>query len=155
MGGRGSGSLPDDIGSHRGGRSKKSALAVTGSGAPVMPRALSADAAYHWELLTERLSGVVFEQDSHILGRMAIWMSQLTRLDGDLAVLQDGVSSEDDGDGDGEAVERLIRTMLAIERNLDTKCAKFGMTPRDRQLLLMPKEEEELDAFEQMIKDRE
>jgi hypothetical protein len=120
-----------------------------------MPRGLSADAAYHWELLTERLSGVVFEQDSHILGRMAIWMSQLTRLDGDLAVLQDGVSSEDDGDGDGEAVERLIRTMLAIERNLDTKCAKFGMTPRDRQLLLMPKEEEELDAFEQMIKDRE
>jgi hypothetical protein len=44
--------------------------------------------------------------------------------------------------------------MLAVERNLDTKCAKFGMTPRDRQILLMPKEEEELDEFEQMMKDR-
>ena len=154
MGGKGSGSFPDDGSTHRGGRAKKSALAVTGSGLPVMPDSLSGRAKEYWHALNDRLSGVVFEQDSYILGRMAIWMATLERLDGDLAVLQDGVSDADDGDGDGEAVEKLIRTMLAVERNLDTKCAKFGMTPRDRQILLMPKEEEELDEFEQMMKDR-
>lgn len=155
MGGKGSGALPGQNSNHRGGQQKKAAVAVVGSGSPVMPTKLSQHAVEYWEVLVERLSGIVFEQDSHVLGRMAVWMAQLERLDGDLAVLQDGVSSDDDGDGDGEAVESLIRTMLAIERNLDTKCAKFGMTPRDRQLLLVPKEEdEELDDFEQLLKGR-
>jgi hypothetical protein len=122
-------------------------MAVAGCGVPVMPDGLRDDAIEQWEIMAALLSGVAFEQDSFVLGRIAVWIARLAQLDAAVNALDCLV--------DAEECDKLLRLMLAVERNIDNKCAKFGLTPRDRQLLLIPKPVEELDEFEQMMKDHE
>jgi hypothetical protein len=100
-----------------------------------------------WDHLAELLSGVAYEQDSHALWRIAVLMERQEQLD---ELVEDMLHGEDiDG------IDKATRMSLAVERSLDTKCGKFGMTPRERQILLVPKEEEELDDLEHLIQGRE
>jgi hypothetical protein len=147
MGGRGSGSLPDDGSVHRGGRAKKSAVAVSGSGLPVKPPGMSRRSSDLWDRLNDLLAGVAFEQDSHALWRIAVLMERQEQLD----ELTDDLMQGEDIEG----IDKAVRIGLAVERSLDTKCGKFGMTPRERQILLVPKEEEERDELEQLMQGRE
>jgi hypothetical protein len=139
VGGRGSGSFPDDGSTHRGGRQKKAAVAVVGSGTPCRPDGMSEEIVPYWNRLEERLSGVAFEQDSDAMAELATlsWRQQkfhealqATPLD-----------------------EELNRLSLAVGRALSALWTQFGQTPRSRQLLLVPREEQEKDEFERMMED--
>lgn len=141
MGGRGSGSLPDEGSEHRGGRKKKAALAVVGSGLPVKPRGLDRETEEEWDWLVEVLSGVVFSQDSSLLLEMAqrgviqrrLWELRIADLKDDNVDLQ------------------LNRNTM----RLTTMWSQCGMTPRSRQILLVPTDEEERDELEQLMQGRE
>jgi hypothetical protein len=136
MGGRGSGSFPDDGSSHRGGRSKKAAVAVTGGGEPVMPPNLPREVAFYWDRFAEVVSGVAFSQDSEAMAEAAwlMWRQQKFH-----EALFFNPLDED-----------LNRLSLAVGRSLSALLTQFGMTPRSRQILLVPREEQEKDEFEQM-----
>lgn len=140
MGGRGSGSFPDDGSTHRGGRQKKSAVAVSGSGFPVKPRVIADSLSDVWEEISDRLAGVAFEQDSAAVYRLALLTYQQDQID------ERWFHEPCDED--------LSKQSLAVGRQLIMLWGQFGMTPRSRQILLVPKEEEEADEFEKMMKDR-
>lgn len=137
MGGPGSGSFPDDGSTHRGGRKKKAAVAVTGSGLPVKPRGLSKDESKCWDDLNQQVSGIAFEQDSDALTELAcLTVRQRAYLK---AIRKDLLNSD------------LNRESLAIGRAIVPLRGKFGLTPRDRQLLLVPREEAEKDELEKLM----
>jgi len=140
MGGKGSGSLPDDV-LGRGGRAKKAAIAVPGKGVPIKSEHLPFDVADCWDEIVPQLEGVAFEQDSDAIEEMA-WLTWQQRQYRQALLMQ-------------PLDEDLTRLNLAVGRSLSALRTQFGLTPRSRQLLLVPKEEEELDEFEQMMKDRE
>ncbi len=138
MGGRGSGALPDDYGdSHRGGRKKRAAVAVVGSGKPERPK-LPKDVAACWDKIAETVSGVAFSQDTEAITEAA-WL--LHRQQKFRKALQKSPLDEE-----------LNRLSLAVGRALMVLLGQFGLTPRSRQILLVPKEEEaEKDEFEKML----
>ncbi len=135
MGGRGSGSFSEDT--HRGGRQKKSAVAVSGSGTPTPPKDLPESVRGHWWRFAEAVQGVAFEQDSEAITEAAylMWRQQKFR-----EALQDRPLDED-----------LNRLSLAVGRSLSAIMSQFGLTPRSRQILLVPKEEEEKDELEKLM----
>lgn len=139
MGGLGSGSFPDDGGTHRGGRQKKSAVAVAGSGVPCRPDDMPAEVIPHWDRLDDLLSGVAYSQDSDAMAEAAylLWRQQKFR-----EALQEQPLDED-----------LNRLSLAVGRSLSALLTQFGLTPRSRQLLLVPREPEEKDEFEKLMED--
>lgn len=136
MGGRGSGSFPDDGSSHRGGRKKRAAIAVAGSGYPVRPE-LPDGVAACWDRLADTVTGVAFSQDSEAMTEAAwlMWRQQQFHA----ALLSDPLNDD------------LNRVSLAVGRSLSALLTQFGMTPRSRQILLVPKEPEEKDEFEKMM----
>lgn len=137
MGGPGSGSFPDDGSAHRGGRKKRAAVAVAGSGYPVCPADMPDDVREHWERFAERVSGIAFSQDSEVMEQIAwdLWQLQQFRK----AIHEDPLN------------EALTRTAKAIWRPLAPLLRDFAGTPRARQILLVPKEEEEKDEFEKLM----
>lgn len=139
MGGPGSGSFPDDGSAHRGGRRKRAAVAVSGSGHPVRPADLPAEVAECWDRLAETVEGVAYAQDSEAITEAAwlLWRQERFRE----ALETDPLN------------ETLNRLSLAVGRSLSVLLGQFGMTPRSRQILLVPKEPEEKDEFEKMMED--
>lgn len=137
MGGPGSGSFPDDGSTHRGGRAKKAAVAVAGSGAPEIPQGLPAEVQACWHRIAEVVSGVAFSQDSEAITEAAwlMWRQQQ---------FHDALKLD-------PLNETLNRLSLAVGRSLSALWTQFGMTPRSRQILLVPKEPEQKDEFEQMM----
>lgn len=138
MGGRGSGSFPDDGGVHRGGRQKRAAVAVAGSGSPVRPDGLPVGVAECWERLAETVSGVAYSQDSEAMTEAAwlLWRQGKFRE----SLLADPCNEE------------LNRLSLAVGRQLAVLLSQFGLTPRSRQILLVPsKEDQEKDEFEKLM----
>lgn len=49
----------------------------------------------------------------------------------------------------------LNRLSLAVGRSLSALLTQFGLTPRSRQILLVPREESEVDEFDELMKGRE
>lgn len=137
MGGPGSGSFPDDGSTHRVGRKKRAAVAVAGSGIPVRPAGLSDEEAACWDEIAESVQGVAYSQDSQAMKQMAIWTCRLDTLNEALR-------------GDPLNVDLMKMANTALIR-LSALWSRFGMDPRSRQILLVPKEEEEKDEFERML----
>lgn len=135
MGGPGSGSFPDDGSTHRGGRQKKSAVAVIGSGSPDKPDDLPADVSRCWDRLAEVVSGVAFSQDSEAITEAAWLLARQQKFRN--ALEKDPLDEE------------LNRLSLAVGRAMSAIFTQFGMTPRSRQILLVPREDEEVDEFEE------
>ena len=141
MGGPGSGSFPDSDWS-RPGRKKKSAVAVAGTGVPQKPDNLPDAVSAAWDRLCELTAGVTFSQDSTALLMAAR-----------LIVRQDAIAAKLDLN---PANDELNRTSLAIGRALLTLLRKFGLSPRDRQQLLVPREEiEPDDPFTALLRKRQ
>lgn len=139
MGGRGSGSFPDDGSAHRGGRKKRAAVAVAGSGYPVRPAELPEEVALCWDRLAETVTGVAYSQDSEAMTECAWLMWRQAKFHEQLLIRP--------------CDEELNRLSLAVGRSLSSLLTQFGMTPRSRQILLVPKEPEEKDEFEKMLED--
>jgi phage terminase small subunit len=136
MGGRGSGSFPDNP-NQRGGRSKKSAIQVVGIGTPELPEWLPADAFPFWQDIVSKTVGVAFSQDSDAVAELAslIWRQSefLKRLAAD--------PTNDDWN----------RISLAIGRQARPLQTALGLTPHARQILVVPVDEPaELDPLEQL-----
>lgn len=129
MGGRGSGSYSD--GAYRGGRRPKTAINVCGTGVPAMPSGLSADVQKCFQELVELTSGVTFQQDSRIVLEGARLMARQDKF---------AVALETDPTNDD-----LNRLSLAIGRQLAAVLGKLGLTPRDRQILLIPRNDDEAE----------
>jgi hypothetical protein len=136
MGGFGSGSFPDDGSTHRGGRKKRAAVAVAGSGKPDRPK-LPKEVGLCWDRIAETVEGIAFAQDSEAITEAAwlLWRQQEFRK----ALKKTPLDEE------------LNRLSLAVGRSLSALFSQFGLTPRSRQILLVPREEEEKDEFEKMM----
>lgn len=138
MGGRGSGSFADDGSTHGGGRGKRAAVAVAGSGEPICPDGLPDVVEKHWQAIADVLSGVAKSQDSDAITSLA-WLSwQQCEFRRKLLV--------------SPLDETSTRLSLAVGRSLLVLWSQFGMTPRSRQLLLTPVGGDEVDDFEEMDK---
>ena len=140
MGGPGSGWGADEPAS-RAGRKKRSAVAVCGSGVPEKPKDISPEMSAHWDRVSELVSGSAFSQDSLAMEEIAEMLTIRDRLS--------GVVSANPSDLDA------IRTRLAVGRQLGALFSKFGLTPRDRQVLLVPREDDEADDLEKLMAERE
>lgn len=138
MGGPGSGQYPGNSTENmRGGRPKKAAVSVCGTGVPVMPKTLPDSVAREWTRIEEMTRGVAFEQDSDAVTELA-WLTWLQEEKRTALLLRPL---------DGET----NRQYLAIGRSLRELWGQFGLTPRSRQVLLVPKEDQpELDPLEQL-----
>ena len=126
MGGVGSRSYSDNL--DRGGRPKKSAVAVCGTGIPEMPDGLPADVQQAWQRIAEMTSGVTFSQDSMAIteaARLAVWKDKLSQC----------VETN-------PADLVLGKMALSVGRQLLVVMAKLGLTPRDRQSLVVPRKDE-------------
>jgi phage terminase small subunit len=141
MGGRGSGSFPDDGSVHGVGRPKKSAVAVAGSGSPVKPDWLPDECEKLWQDIADVVQGVAFEQDSIAIAMMAELLERYHAL---ARVVRSDKSDHDS-----------LRSWLAVGRPLKILMGDFGMTPRSRQILLVPKEDEDKDPFDAMFDGRD
>lgn len=141
MGGKGSGALPGDTSNHGGGRQKRAAVGVVGVGVPIKPEDLPYDVGDCWDRIAETVSGVAFSQDSDAITEAAWLVWQLGEVNNELH--------------DQPLNTELTKSALALKRTLSAFWTQFGMTPRSRQVLLVQKDEEELDEYEQMLKDRE
>lgn len=137
MGGKGSGSASDN---HRGGRSKKTAVAVTGRGVPLMPPHMDKKAKPYWDYLTDILSQVACYEDSDAIAEMASVMMIRKQLFDE--VLADPTENP------------LINKLFKALRMMNEYRVKFGMTPRDRNLLLTAGDEEEADELDEILKGR-
>lgn len=134
MGGPGSGSFPDNP-NQRGGRTKKAAVQVCGTGVPIKPDGMPSDIAVIWDRVFDLLSGVAFEQDSDAVAELAdlLWRQGEYR-----KALRERPLDID-----------LNKQSLAIGRAVNTLLVQFGLTPRSRQVLLVPKVEvAEVDPFD-------
>ena len=90
---------------------------------------LSDESASVWKALTAALKGTAYSQDSIALEAAV-----------SLVVRQRALNRELDANPTDVALNRIS---LAVGRQLASALAKFGMTPRDRQVLLVPKVEPE------------
>ena len=128
MGGPGSGSQPTDhLGS---GRKKKQAISVVGTGVPAKPDDLPDDVSEAWDSIAALVEGVAFSQDGMLLEECArLWVRQ--------QAFHRALSATPLDD-------ELNRLSLAIGRALIAALAKLGLTPRDRQILLVARPEAEV-----------
>tara|TARA_R110000868_G_scaffold10752_4_gene52191 strand:- start:73 stop:498 length:426 start_codon:yes stop_codon:yes gene_type:complete len=134
MGGPGSGSFPDNP-NHRGGRSKKAAVQVCGTGVPIKPDDMLHEVSEIWNRVYDLVAGVAFEQDSDAVAELAWLLWRQGKLREALYVRPLDID--------------LNKQSLAIGRSLNTLLFQFGLTPRSRQVLLVPKEEaKEVDPFD-------
>lgn len=136
MGGKGSGSFPDNP-NHRGGREKKSAVSVVGTGLPEKPDDLPPGVEKEWYRLVELTQGVTFSQDSDILGDLAwmCWQHNKYRL----LIRDDPTNSE------------LLKDANSIQRQKTILYGQLGLTAKARGLLLVPSNEaEEEDELERV-----
>ncbi len=140
MGGPGSGWGADEPAS-RAGRKKRSAVSVCGSGVPEKPAGMSAVMSAAWDRLVELTNGTTFSQDSLAIEEAA----EMLALREELRI---GLKSE-------PLNLDMIRTRLAVGRQLGALFSKFGLTPRDRQVLLVPREDDEKDDLEKLMAERE
>ncbi len=130
MGGPGSGSLPNyDPMTPRPGRKPRTALAspVCGSGVPTRPDSLTGETAAAFDELAALTAGVAFSQDSQLIELAASLLTRSRALQRRLADKPDDID--------------LNRVALAVERQLLVALGKLGLTPRDRQVLVVPKME--------------
>ena len=141
MGGRGSGQYAGNSTENmRGGRPKKAAVGVCGTGVPVMPDLLPGAVRVEWCRLEELTRGIAFEQDSDALTELAWLTYRMDQMRHEMALRP--LDTE------------LSKQSLAIGRAIRDLWALFGMTPRARQMLLIPKDEKpELDPLEQLQAD--
>jgi hypothetical protein len=136
MGGRGSGQYPGNA-NQRGGKTKKSAIDVVGRGHPVMPADFPEEAKDFWYDIVDQTDGVAFSQDSAAIATLAGYYWRRTKFDE--ALRQDPLDHQ--LNVDANSLDRCILRMWE----------KFGLTPRDRQVLVVPTEEvEELDELEKL-----
>lgn len=134
MGGPGSGTFPDDV-TRRGGRSKKAAVQVCGTGVPIKPDDMPDEVSEIWRRVYDLTAGVAFEQDSDAVAELS-WL--LWRQDKFRAALTERPLDID-----------LNKQSFAVSRAMNTLLFQFGLTPRSRQVLLVPKEEaKEVDPFD-------
>jgi hypothetical protein len=140
MGGPGSGWGADEPAS-RAGRKKRNAVSVCGSGEPIKPSGISPDVSAAWDRVVEVTEGTTFSQDSLAIEEMA-----------DLLAMRDTLRNQIKAN---PADLDIVRTRLAVGRGLTAMFAKFGLTPRDRQVLLVPREDDEKDDLEQLMAERE
>lgn len=132
MGGIGSGSLPGT--NQGGGRSKTAAVAVCGSGVPIRPDDMPSEVAEIWQRVFDLTTGVAFEQDSDAVAETAwlIWRQVKFRE----ALAERPLDTE------------LNKQSLSIGRALNALLVQFGLTPRSRQVLVVPKVEVEVDPLD-------
>jgi phage terminase small subunit len=134
MGGKGSGSLPDNP-NWGGGRSKRSAVSVAGSGMPEMPDNLPPLVQDEWHRLVEVTSGVTFSQDSSVLADLA-WATVLMRKC-ELELRDNWLDPQ------------LHKQWLDLGRRKLALQLQLGLTPRSRQVLVVPdNDQEEVDPLE-------
>ena len=132
MGAKGSGGTMESRG-----RKVKTAIAVVGSGVPEMPLGMTESVKPFWRRVVDVTAGVAFEQDSETLGELA----QLLWRQSQFVECLEGDPLNDD----------MNRISLAIGRAILVLCSQFGLTPRSRQILLVPKEDvEEEDELEKL-----
>ncbi|WP_373651619.1 hypothetical protein [Schlesneria sp. DSM 10557] len=134
MGGPGSGRVNDS-------RPRRPAAAVNviGSGVPAPITELRPTTQAAFDRIVEMTSGVSFSQDS-------IAVEMAARLLVRLQVMDDAIA-DDPSNFD------LHRLSLAVGRQLAALLSKFGLTPRDRQVLMVPRDEpEEEDPLETLRK---
>lgn len=136
MGSKGSGRGPGNDGCK-----KQSAVSVAGRGVPIKSEGMPFDVGDCWDEIVPQLAGVAFEQDSDAVEEMA-WLTWQKRCYRE-ALMTSPLDDE------------LTRLNLAVGRSLSALWSQFGLTPRSRQILVVPDETEELDEFEQMMKERE
>lgn len=138
MGGLGSGRVSPSGGMGRD-RRRKSASLVCGSGTPEMPPDLPPAVGAVWERLVEMTAGVAFAQDSEALAELAWLTWRQSRF-------RDALATE-------PLDENLNRTSLALGRAMLALLTQFGLSPRSRQILLVPavepEERDELDEWQQ------
>ena len=121
-------------------RRKTSAIAVCGTGSPVMPDNLPSEVSAYWHRIAELTAGVAFSQDSDAVTEAAwlTWRQQVYRK----------ALAERPLDVD------LNKQSLAIGRALSALWSQLGLTPRSRQVLLVAKDEtEEPDPLDQLQAD--
>jgi len=137
MGGAGSGRVNEPRG-----RKPKAAVNVVGSGVPCPATELPADVQASFDRLAQLTSGTTFSQDSIAIELAARLMVRSSKLD-------DAITAKPD---DAE----LHRLSLAIGRQLMALLGKFGLTPRDRQVLLVPRDDSpEMDDLERLMAERD
>lgn len=142
MGGLGSGTTPyRGNGNNGGGRRKVTAIAVAGTGSPIKPDDLPEAVARCWDRLAEIVQGVAYSQDSEAMTETAwlMWRQQEFRA----ALANNPLDDE------------LNRLSMAVGRSLSAMLTQFGLSPRSRQVLLVPKsEQEEPDELEKLMNKR-
>lgn len=137
MGGPGSRSYSE----HAGGRNKTAAIAVAGSGVPQRPETLSEAESKVWDSLVEITRGVTFEQDS-------LALAECSRLIVRQEAFHDALRNK-------PTDETLNRLSLAVGRSLSAALTQLGLTPRARQLLVVPRADEpEQDELERLMAER-
>jgi hypothetical protein len=93
-----------------------------------MPDGLPADVQQAWQRIAEMTSGVTFSQDSIAIteaARLAVWKDKLSQ-----CVETNPADLE------------LGKMALSVGRQLLVVMAKLGLTPRDRQSLVVPRKDE-------------
>lgn len=124
------------------GRKAKSAVAVEGIGVPEKPTGLPSDVSEAWDVLVTLTSGVCFSQDAELLLECATLQVRQAAFRRELSLKPTD--------------PELNRLSLAIGRALLVALGKLGLTPRDRQILLIPRPEqdEDPDPIQALIKRR-
>ncbi len=143
MGGLGSGSMPNyrGNGNNGGGRRKKQAVAVEGIGVPAKPDGLPDDVGKAWDALVILTSGVTFSQDAELLLECATLKVRQDAFRRELSVKPTDIE--------------LNRMSLAVGRALLLALGKLGLTPRDRQVLLVQNEgRDEPDELDKLLSKR-
>jgi len=138
MGGPGSRSYAE----HAGGRTKTAAIAVTGSGVPQRPDNFTEAESKAWDWLVETTRGVTFEQDSVAIAECA---RLIVRQDAFHEALRTKPTDE-----------TLNRLSLSVGRSLSAAFTQLGLTPRSRQLLIVPRaDKSEQDELERLMAERD
>jgi len=142
MGGPGSRSYSSDPANRGQGRKPNMALSVRGTGVPEMPEGLPIEVRAVWRQLVEMTSGVTFSQDSIAILETARLILRQEAFH--LALASDPTNS------------KLSNDSLSVGRQLMKMLEKLGLTPRDRQSLVVAREEEHQKKSRlQMIRDRQ
>lgn len=128
MGGPGSRSYASDPANRGQGRKSNATLGVRGTGAPELPDGLNEGVKACWHEIVELTSGVTFSQDSIAITEAArlLWRQRK------FAEALDDNPTDDD----------LNRLSLAVGRQLNIILGQLGLTPRSRQSLMVPVDDE-------------
>ena len=137
MGGSGSGRPSENW---RGGRKPKTAMAVVGTGLPEIPADMPIEVRPHWWRLIDMTQGVAFSQDTFALTELSWLLWRQQKFNEKLQAMP--------------CDDELNRLSLAIGRAILILLGQFGLTPRSRQSLLVPRDEpDEEDELERLQRD--